>query len=380
MEGLAFQVLEHVMCMVMDVGEAVVMIAGKGVEANQEVMEQGPKSWPKVAIVLLNWNGWRDTIGCLESLRRITYPNYQVIVVDNGSTDESVKWVEQWFTSFGEKSQCVSLDVIASAKQYVSFEVASAAVVPTSHKTAGIHLVLLQSGSNLGYAGGNNIGLAWAIADSCHYAILLNNDVIVELQAVDRMVEVVTETNASIVGALVRDSANGKTLFARSSYPAMLFYSEPQGHLPDGKWWFSGQVNGSAMLLSREFLMERWQSLGYFLDDSLFLYCEEVELALWCRRAGKMSVVAREAVVYHKLSASSGGKGMPLQFYYLTRNRVLLARRYLRGPLRFCFFALYPPWRVIRAWVYLIYGQHKAASAICQGVLDGCRGKTGSKQ
>lgn len=58
-------------------------------EAKLRAQNQEPKAWPKVAIIVLNWNGWRDTIECLESLQRLTYPNYQIIVVDNGSTDKS---------------------------------------------------------------------------------------------------------------------------------------------------------------------------------------------------------------------------------------------------------------------------------------------------
>jgi len=65
-------------------------------ETRQDAQTQQlePKSWPKVAIIILNWNGWRDTIECLESLQHITYPNYQIIVVDNGSTNNSIeRWI-----------------------------------------------------------------------------------------------------------------------------------------------------------------------------------------------------------------------------------------------------------------------------------------------
>ncbi len=61
-----------------------------------QMQEQETKSWPKVAVIILNWNGWRDTIECLESLQRITYPDYQIIVVDNGSTDVSVERIKAW--------------------------------------------------------------------------------------------------------------------------------------------------------------------------------------------------------------------------------------------------------------------------------------------
>lgn len=88
----------------------------------------------------------------------------------------------------------------------------------------------------------------------------------------------------------------------------MLFYSERQGHDTNKKWWPIDRVECSAVLLCRDTLIERWQSFGYFLDKSLFLYCDEIELAMWCRRVGKKSIIAGDLVVYHKVSASSSNE------------------------------------------------------------------------
>jgi len=135
------------------------------------------------------------------------------------------------------------------------------------------------------------------------------------------------------------------------------------------------------MLVCRDFLLERQQTLGYVLDESLFLYCEEIELALWCRQTGKKSVVASDAVVYHKVGASSSDtQGKVNQFYYLTRNRLLVTRKYLRGFSKVCFFMFYPIWRVIRAGMYVTKGQYKIARAIIQGLIDGYKGITGCRK
>lgn len=297
--------------------------------SNQQTHEI--KEWPKVAIIILNWNGWKDTVECLESLQHLTYPNYRVIVVDNGSTDGSVEHL---------RSKYPSLSLIANQK-------------------------------NLGYAGGNNIGIWYALENNADYVMILNNDTIVEPNAVTAMVEVARETKASVIGALIKDITGRKIVFAKSSYPAMLFYSESQCFVPEGKWWFSDRVEGSAMLLCRDFLMERKKCLGYFLDESLFLYCEEVELALWCRQNGKKSVVAGNAIVYHKVGTSLGEKAQPLRFYYLTRNRVIIARRYLSWPLRIVFSILFPSWRFIRSMLYFGKLQPRVGSAILKGLWDG---------
>src|SRR5512141_114352 len=92
--------------------------------------------WPRVAIIVLNWNGWRDTIECLESLQRLTYPNYQVVVVDNGSTDNSVEHIRKAYP----------------------------------------RVRLLETGKNLGWSGGNNIGIKYALGQETEYIHLLNND------------------------------------------------------------------------------------------------------------------------------------------------------------------------------------------------------------
>ena len=94
---------------------------------------------PKVVIVILNWNGKADTIECVASASAINYPNYEIVVVDNSSTDDSVG---------------------AITKQYPDID-------------------LLQTGSNLGYAGGNNVGIRWALDHDADYVLLLNNDTIV---------------------------------------------------------------------------------------------------------------------------------------------------------------------------------------------------------
>ncbi|NSW84032.1 MAG: glycosyltransferase family 2 protein [Syntrophothermus sp.] len=292
-----------------------------------------------MAVIVLNWNGWRDTIECLESLQRSTYPNYQIIVVDNGSTDNSVKHIQ----------------------------------------SAHPDITIIENGRNLGYAGGNNAGIQYALEQGVEFVLILNNDVKVEPKTVRAMVEVAKESGASIVGALVKDIRDGKVLFARSLYPWMFFFSEPQRYAFDKRWWPSDRVEGSAMLLNRDLLLERWRVLGYFLDESLFLYCEELELAMWCRHFRKKSVVAGEAVVHHKVAASSGGKGKPSRFYYLTRNRLLLARRYLQGPIRIIFQVCYPVWRIIRAGMYLGRWQPEIAGAILQGLIDGYRGKIGAE-
>jgi GT2 family glycosyltransferase len=310
------------------------------VQATSEVQKGECEIWPKAAIVVLNWNGWRDTIECLKSLAVLEYPNYFVIVVDNGSTDDSVRQISRAFPG----------------------------------------IEILQTGKNLGYSGGNNTGIRYALDKGADYIWVLNNDTRVEPKTLSAMVTVSLESGADIVGAVVKDYDTGEIICTGSRYPVFFFCAESLRPPTGRKWWSRDWVNGCAMLLRRDFLLEREKMCGYFFDESLFLYGEEIELAMWCRQARKKLVVAGEAVVYHKVSAGSGGRGKPLQFYYITRNRIVLARRCLRGLTALLFWLVYPAWRTLRAGFYLVRGRSDITKAIFQGLVDGLKGKTGPKK
>lgn len=296
---------------------------------------------PKVAVVILNWNGWKDTIACLESVFGINCPNYQVILVDNGSTDDSVEHI---------------------GKAYPNVE-------------------LLETGKNLGWSGGNNVGIRYALEREADYILLLNSDVKVESGAITALVEVAQESKASIVGSVVKDALSSEILFAGSRYPWMFFASETERRrIPSSRWWSSYEAQGSSMFLSRELLIERAKEPGYFLDESLFLYCEEIEIGAWCKRNGRKTVIARDSIVFHKVATSSGGKRNPSSFYYLTRNRVLLAHRYLHGSIRIAFEIGFPLWRLTRAAMYLAKGHPEISEAILKGLADGYGGRMGPRQ
>ena len=98
------------------------------------------KQFPKIAIILLNWSGKKDTLECLASLQKVQYPNFQPIIVDNGSSDDSI----------------------------------------STFRKAYPHIPILENGKNLGFAGGNNVGIEWALRHHAEWILLLNNDTIVD--------------------------------------------------------------------------------------------------------------------------------------------------------------------------------------------------------
>jgi hypothetical protein len=102
----------------------------------------------KVFIIILNWNGKEDTLACLASVRNIDYSNFDTIVIDNGSSDESVKAIQKKFPE----------------------------------------VKIIEIGKNRGYAGGNNVGIQYALENGADYILLLNNDTIVDSQLLKALI------------------------------------------------------------------------------------------------------------------------------------------------------------------------------------------------
>ncbi|MEF8814587.1 MAG: glycosyltransferase family 2 protein [Halovenus sp.] len=296
-----------------------------------------------VGVVVVNWNNYEDTAECLDSLADLSYPLYRVTVVDNGSTDGSGQRLDEEF------EWC---DVVFNE-------------------------------SNRGFGGGCNTGIDHLLAHDVEFVMLLNNDAVVAPDTLDELVGVASESGAGVVGASIRHGSGAVVNASPSRHPDMFFYSGYRDNLPaslsegeshNQRWWTTDRVEGGGVLLASDLLREREKTVGYYLDDSLFMYCEEIELAMWCRERGEKAVVATEARVEHDTGASSS---RAFQLYYLTRNRVLIARRYLEGVTRLFFELLYPVTRVLLAGRFVKRGRRDVAGAIVDGLVDGYRGVKG---
>ena len=258
---------------------------------------------PVVFIVLLNWNGWRDTDACLGSLTGLSYPNYRVVVVDNASSD------------------------------------GSEAELRRRHPG----LTLLQSGANLGFAGGNNVGLRYALDHGAEYVWLLNNDTLVEPDALTQLVDkMVREPALGLCGSTLLYEGQRDTVQALGG----AHYNRWLGtvaHLGQHELWpqepnaetlerqVEGQLSyliGASTLASRRFL----ETIG-LLQDDYFLYFEELDWAARARGRFRLGYAAG-SVVYHKEGSSIGGtdraragKSYTADLYAL-KNRVRFTRRF----------------------------------------------------
>ena len=140
---------------------------------------------PTVAIVLVNWNHWRDTVECLWSIFRSSYRSFYVVVSDNASTDGSLTNIQQW-AERQDEDRCSSEGPLVQGGELfppasvVRLNAAEAALAEPPAERA---LVLIQNSSNLGFAGGNNVGIRFALNSGTDYIWLLNNDTVIDPNA-----------------------------------------------------------------------------------------------------------------------------------------------------------------------------------------------------
>jgi GT2 family glycosyltransferase len=334
---------------------------------------------PRVAIIILNWNGWRDTLKCLESLQRLTYPNYQVIVVDNGSQDESVERIKAWARENLGKG-CVFVKYTSEIALRGGEEDSEEALECAPSKS---RMILIRNEENLGFTGGNNIAIHYALQRKypADYVFLLNNDATVEKDCLTHLVSADQAADAGIVGAVVIDEV-GRILFAISgSFTRHFFRGLMGGKLPpktQDEFWISSVVYGAAMLVRRDVLHAVCKRRGFYLNIYLFAYGDELDFCFVARQAGYKSIVARRAVASHHAGNRLQGRYNPTFFhYYTTRNRILLANSMLPLHWKLLFHSVYFPLSIRRILKMLIQRELYVARAIFCGFVDGYRGITG---
>ena len=150
---------------------------------------------PSVAVIILNWNGWEDTVECLESLYQINYPNYQVILVDNASQDDSIQKIKEYcqgtlkpqstFYTYNTKNKPIK------TTQHTEQETEMFKGDSEEELAVGTGLMIIENSENRGFAEGNNVGIRFALkAFDQDYTLLLNNDTVVDENFLTELVDV----------------------------------------------------------------------------------------------------------------------------------------------------------------------------------------------
>lgn len=316
----------------------------------------------RVCIILVNWNGWADTLECLESLLRLSYPNFSIVVCDNGSSDDSLQQISDWAIRHNVSHVEVSAQETA--------DTAASATLPL--------LTLVRIGENRGFAGANNIGLRLGLQRSdVDYFWLLNNDTVVEPEALNSLVtRMEQDQQIGLCGSTLllyhdrqRIQALGGGHYCRwigLPWHYRRFFSRWRGSVDrDRAEARMNYVEGASMLVSRHFI----EAIGLMCED-YFLFFEEADWAL--RAAGRFRLgYAPDSVVYHKVGSSIGTSSHPARKsftcdYYNIRNRILFTRRFYPQALPLIYLML-----LGETLLRICYGRWERASMILGLMLRG---------
>lgn len=232
------------------------------------------KNNPKVTILLLNYNGWKDTIKCLESVYKTTYLHWEIIIIDNGSEDDSVLKIKEW----------------------------AAGKIP--------ELSILRIEKNCGFTGSNNIGMEYVLREKeTDYIVLLNNDTVVEKEFLDELVRSATKSDEKIgilqPKMLKMDSpkiidSTGHVF----GFGSIGIVDRGIGEIDKGQYDDKLDIIGAcagACMYKREML----EDIGLF-DKNFFMYYEDAELSWRAHKHGWQGRFVPLAIVYHKRAGTTG--------------------------------------------------------------------------
>lgn len=362
---------------------------------------------PRISIILLNWNGWKDTIECLESLYQINYPNYDVVLVDNASTDESLARIRDYcdgkikiqseFFKYDEENKPIKVfEFTKETSERVDSQQES-----DTHQKSHLHqknhprresdphentlpenyfnftsnerLILIKNDENYGFAEGNNVGMRFALKVlNPDYVLLLNNDTVVDQNFLTELVNLgETDEKIGFVGPKTYFYSQPKILQvaggAEVDLRHGLIHEIGSQEMDDGSFddYYEPDYIGGACILAKKELID---TIG-LLDSNFFMYWEDND---WCfsgREHGYKCAYAFKSRIWHKYGAASEDY---FKMYYLTRNRLYFMRKHTKRGQYALFLAYFVPNILFECLYQLIRKRDvKMYDSYSRGLVDG---------
>jgi GT2 family glycosyltransferase len=218
---------------------------------------------PVVFCVLVNWNGWKDTIACLQSLEHQDYRRLKVVVVDNASSDDSVARIKEAFPD----------------------------------------VVLLDAGGNLGFAGGCNVGIRAALASGADLVWLLNNDTIAPPDTLTQLVAATHDVKVGITGTVLRYMRDPSAVQAWGGGKIFPWMGYATHFMEPARFGANTFLTFASVLIRKELFLD----IG-LMDEGYFMYFDDADFCFRARRAGWKLAIAEGTAVLHKVGGSADSK------------------------------------------------------------------------
>ncbi|EKE19478.1 MAG: glycosyl transferase family protein [uncultured bacterium] len=278
-------------------------------------------SFPKIFVIILNFNGLATLPNCLSSVFQSDYPNFEVIVVDNDSKDGSFEQARQQFSR--------------------------------------VHFI--KNSSNIGFAKGNNIGIRYALEKFADYVFVLNNDTVIEKNALSLLEKTAAaNSKAGIISPLISDS-NNETWFAGGVVNWKEMKNTHLHHAISKNAYSTEYVSGCAMFIKKDV----FKKIGLF-DERFFLYYEDADFSLRTRKASFDLLVEPAAKVKHLEQSISANS---LKTYWLVLSGLLFFKIHASLSQKIWMF-LYTFLRKIKNFYDLCFSKNTYASDVRKAYMD----------
>ena len=289
-------------------------------------------------IIILNYNGWKDTIECLNSLSCIQ-EDCKIVLIDNKSTDDSIDKLEKWIQNQKELSS---------------------------------NLIFIKSSENNGYAAGNNIGIKYVESqEDAQFIWILNNDTLIQEDTFKNLINCyknLENENIALLGSKILN----EDLTIQSVGFTTKQYSQKEIEVLSNLE--VEHISGCSVF----FRVKKIKEIGY-IPEEYFLYYEETDWMKSIKQKGFKIFTCLSSQLIHKHAKSTGGIYSPFVIYYMTRNQILFNRKYLNS-IQYYLFILKTISRNLLKIIFYSFKNLKSSKSIFTGTIDGILNKKGKKE
>lgn len=322
---------------------------------------------PKVYIILLNYNGWKDTIECLESILKNDYENYEVVVVDNASSNNSLEYMKKWAdgqleSNIPENEKLKSLVYPFIEKPIAFNNISENEIKDKIESDVNRKLTMIKANKNRGFSSGNNVGIKYVQANGdADFIYILNNDTIVEKDFITLLVDKFNKSkNVGMISSKILHYEHPENIFCNGGK-----FNPWTSHI---KFYNSGEKEDSQESSFNTFLSGcSWfipikiiDEIGY-LDERYFMYVEDIDYTQKVYKKGYSLLVASDSKIYHKGAKSSGGGSSEFSVYWISKN---IARYILNNG------------NILQKTTSILYFFYNTFKALAKSILKGKKPKT----